>query len=94
MLDIQYQCSNQTLVQRCTRLQLASVSRANVREKKSDASVLSLVLKRESQKNWPNRPESYMNNITVNPTQKGTEMFIALIRKTCPGLYENLLNSY
>ena len=43
---------------------------------------------------WPKRPESYTNDRTVNPTQKGTEMFIVLIRKTCPGLNENILNSY
>ena len=41
------------------------------------------------QKSWPNRPESY----TVNPTQKGTEMFIFLARITCPGLYGNIVNS-
>ena len=35
-----------------------------------------------------------MNNITVNRTQKGIEMFIVLIRNTCPGPYENILNSY
>ena len=29
-----------------------------------------------------------------NPTQKDTEMFIVLVRKTCPGLYENILNFY
>ena len=39
-------------------------------------------------------PESYTNDITVNLSQKGTKMFIAVIRKTCPGLYENILNSY
>ena len=43
---------------------------------------------------WPNRPGSYTNDRTVNPTQNGTEMFIVPIRKTCPGLYENILNSY
>ena len=35
-----------------------------------------------------------MNGIKVNRTQKGTEMFIMLTRKTCPGLYENILNSH
>ena len=30
----------------------------------------------------------------VNPTEKGTEKFIMLKRKTCPGLYEDILNSY
>ena len=30
----------------------------------------------------------------TNHTQKVTEMFIMLIRKTCPGLYENILNFY
>ena len=43
---------------------------------------------------WPNRPESYTNDRTVNPAQKGTEVFIVLIRKNFPGLYENILNSY
>ena len=35
-----------------------------------------------------------MNDITVNHTQKGIEMFIVLIRNTCLGPYENILNSY
>ena len=30
----------------------------------------------------------------VNPTEKGTEKFMMLKRKTCPGLYEDILNSY
>ena len=30
----------------------------------------------------------------VNPAEKGTEKFIMLKRKTCPGLYEDILNSY
>ena len=30
----------------------------------------------------------------VNPTEKGTEKFMVLKRKTCPGLYEDILNSY
>ena len=42
------------------------------------------VLKQESQTNWPNRPESYTNDVKVNPTQKGTEKFIMLTRKICP----------
>ena len=51
-------------------------------------------LKREPQKNWPNRPESYTIDIMVNPTQKGTEMLFVVTRKTSPGLYENIFNSY
>ena len=30
----------------------------------------------------------------VNPTEKGTEKFMMLKRKTCPGLDEDILNSY
>ena len=30
----------------------------------------------------------------VNPTEKGTEKFMMLKRKTCSGLYEDILNSY
>ena len=30
----------------------------------------------------------------VNPTEKDTEKFMMLKRKTCPGLYEDILNSY
>ena len=30
----------------------------------------------------------------VNPTEKGTEKFMMLKRKTCPGLHEDILNSY
>ena len=48
-------------------------------------------LKQESRKNWPNRPESYTNDIKVNHTQKETDVFI---RKSFPGLYENIINSY
>ena len=36
----------------------------------------------------------YTNDRTVNPTQKGTEMFMILIRTTFPGLYQNILNFY
>ena len=35
-----------------------------------------------------------MNDIKVNPTQKGTKVFMMLITKTCPGLYQNMLNYY
>ena len=79
------------------KLEFAGVNRANLREKKPDVftfSILRLVLKRESQKSWPNCPESYTNDGTVSPTQKDIEMFIVLIRKTCSGLYENILNFY
>ena len=40
-----------------------------------NSSISRLVLKQESRKNLPNRPESYMNGINVNLTQKGTELF-------------------
>ena len=30
----------------------------------------------------------------VIPTEKGTEKFMMLKRKTCQGLYEDILNSY
>ena len=72
------------------------VSRAMLRKKKPDIFTLRFCIqsRQESRKNWPDRPESYTNDIKVNPTQKSTEMFIMLIRKTCPGLYENILNSY
>ena len=48
-------------------------------------------LKTRIPENWPNCPESY---IRVTPTQKRIEMFMMLKRKTCPGLYEDILNSY
>ena len=35
----------------------------------------------------------YKGDIRVNSTQKGIEMFMMLKRKTCPGLYEDILNS-
>ena len=30
----------------------------------------------------------------VNPTEGGTEKFMMLKKKTCPGLYEEIPNSY
>ena len=30
----------------------------------------------------------------VNPTEKGTEMFMTIKRRTFPGLYKDILNSY
>ena len=45
-----------------------------------------LVLKQESQKNLPNCPKSYTNDIKVSPTHKGTEMCIMLIRNTSHGI--------
>ena len=42
--------------------------------------------------NLREKKPSYTNDITVNPIQKGTEVFIVVIGKTCPGLYENILN--
>ena len=51
-------------------------------------------LKSRTRKNWSNRPEYYTNDIKVNPKQKDIEMFIMPIRKTCPGLNENTLNSF
>ena len=59
-----------------------------------NSSISHLFLKQESWKNWPNCPEFYTNSIKVNSTQNGTEMFLMLIRKTCPKLDENILNSY
>ena len=47
------------------KLQFLGVSRANLREKKHDIFTLQfpLVLKQESRRNWPNRPESYTKTI-------------------------------
>ena len=36
----------------------------------------------------------YKGDMKVNSTEKGTEKLMMLKRKTCPGLYENILNSY
>ena len=65
------------------KLQLFGVSRANLRERNMTSLLFNshLALKQESGKNCPNRPESYTGDMKVNPTQKGTEMFIMLKRK-------------
>ena len=62
------------------KLQFISKSRADPKEKSLASSLFNftLVLKEESLKNWPNRPESYTNDIKVNPTQKGTDISILL----------------
>ena len=57
------------------KLQFVGVSRANLKEKEPDVFTLRF-LKQEFQRNWPNRLESYINNIKVNPTQKDTKLFI------------------
>ena len=36
----------------------------------------------------------YKGDMKVNPIEKGTEKFMMLKRETCPGLYEDILNSY
>ena len=48
------------------------VCRANLREKNLMSLLFNFAfcLEQESRKNWPNRPESYTNDIKVNHTQK------------------------